>query len=133
MVLLHEVLLVVNSAWFCEEAVLDSGDVAVGGDDHPSDAGRPSPRANEVPHNAGANAIAFPRVPLTDPRIPRVCVSVQVLLEGRGAAAGRLGCCPQRDPLWPDLTVRQHLEAYAALRGMWKGDTAVRVGRYKAK
>ncbi|NXY75911.1 ABCA8 protein, partial [Glareola pratincola] len=58
-----------------------------------------------------------------------VCVSVQVLLEGRGAAAGRLGCCPQRDPLWPDLTVHQHLEAYAALRGMWKGDRAVSIGR----
>ncbi|NXN38220.1 ABCA9 protein, partial [Rhinoptilus africanus] len=53
----------------------------------------------------------------------------EVLLEGRGAAAGRLGCCLQRDPLWPDLTVHQHLEAYAALRGMWKGDTALSIGR----
>ncbi|KAM6343887.1 ATP-binding cassette sub-family A member 9-like [Alca torda] len=53
----------------------------------------------------------------------------EVLPEGRGAAARRLGCCPQRDALWPDLTVHQHLEAYAALRGMWKGDTAVSIGR----
>ncbi|NXF30458.1 ABCA9 protein, partial [Nyctibius bracteatus] len=32
------------------------------------------------------------------------------------------GCCPQQDPLWPDLTVHQHLEVYAAVRGMRKED-----------
>ncbi|NWH66422.1 ABCA9 protein, partial [Geococcyx californianus] len=57
----------------------------------------------------------------------------QVLLEERDAAAsslgqgssGRLGCCPQQDPLWPSLTVHQHLETYAAVRGMRKEDAAV--------
>ncbi|NXP06459.1 ABCA9 protein, partial [Thinocorus orbignyianus] len=39
------------------------------------------------------------------------------------------GCCPQQDPLWPDLTVHQHLESYTALRGMWKGETAVTISR----
>ncbi|XP_053939049.1 ATP-binding cassette sub-family A member 10 isoform X2 [Cuculus canorus] len=61
----------------------------------------------------------------------------EVLLEGWGAAAsspgqgspGRLGCCPQRDPLWPNLTVQQHLEAYAAVRGMRKEDAAVIISR----
>ncbi|NWW85024.1 ABCA9 protein, partial [Rhynochetos jubatus] len=39
------------------------------------------------------------------------------------------GCCPQQDPLWPDLTVHQHLEAYAAVRGMRKEDAAVTISR----
>ncbi|KFW03610.1 ATP-binding cassette sub-family A member 9, partial [Eurypyga helias] len=42
---------------------------------------------------------------------------------------GSLGCCPQQDPLWPDLTVLQHLEAYAAVRGMRKEDAAVTISR----
>ncbi|KFW91407.1 ATP-binding cassette sub-family A member 9 [Phalacrocorax carbo] len=61
----------------------------------------------------------------------------EVLLRGRDAAApspgqgglGRLGCCPQRDPLWPDLTVRQHLEVYAAVRGVREEDAPAIVSR----
>ncbi|XP_014807760.1 PREDICTED: ATP-binding cassette sub-family A member 9-like isoform X2 [Calidris pugnax] len=56
----------------------------------------------------------------------------EVLLKGWGAATsppGCLGCCPQRDPLWPDLTVLQHLEVYAALRGMWKEEAPVHISR----
>ncbi|NXJ90166.1 ABCAA protein, partial [Corythaixoides concolor] len=64
-------------------------------------------------------------------------VFVQVLLQGRDAAApspgqgstGCQGCCPQRDPLWPDLTVHQHLETYAAIRGMRKEDATVIISR----
>ncbi|NXJ43285.1 ABCA9 protein, partial [Ciconia maguari] len=47
---------------------------------------------------------------------------------GQGSP-GRLGCCPQQDPLWPALTVHQHLEAYAAVRGMRKEDAAVIISR----
>ncbi|NXI91935.1 ABCA9 protein, partial [Psophia crepitans] len=47
---------------------------------------------------------------------------------GQGSLGG-LGCCPQQDPLWPDLTVLQHLEAYAAVRGMRKEDAAVIISR----
>ncbi|NXK49648.1 ABCA9 protein, partial [Chauna torquata] len=60
----------------------------------------------------------------------------EVLLQGCNTAAspgqgspGRLGCCPQEDPLWPDLTVHQHLEAYTAVRGMRKEDAAVLISR----
>ncbi|KAM9222038.1 ATP-binding cassette sub-family A member 9-like [Leptosomus discolor] len=61
----------------------------------------------------------------------------EVLLKGHDGAVsspgqgspGCLGCCPQQDPLWPDLTVHQHLEAYAAVRGMRKGDAAVIISR----
>ncbi|NXI63375.1 ABCA8 protein, partial [Anseranas semipalmata] len=57
----------------------------------------------------------------------------EVLLQGCDAAGSpgqsSLGCCPQEDPLWPDLTVHQHLEAYAAVRGMRKEDAAVLISR----
>uniref|UniRef100_A0A8C6KAS6 Uncharacterized protein n=1 Tax=Melopsittacus undulatus TaxID=13146 RepID=A0A8C6KAS6_MELUD len=40
-----------------------------------------------------------------------------------------LGYCPQEDPLWPDLTVHQHLQVYAAVKGVPKEDTAAVVNR----
>uniref|UniRef100_A0A8C3BZ90 ATP binding cassette subfamily A member 10 n=1 Tax=Cairina moschata TaxID=8855 RepID=A0A8C3BZ90_CAIMO len=40
-----------------------------------------------------------------------------------------LGHCPQEDPLWPDLTVHQHLQVYAAVKGVRKEDTAAAVNR----
>ncbi|NXT47435.1 ABCA9 protein, partial [Pluvianellus socialis] len=63
---------------------------------------------------------------------PETCVFVQVLLKGCDAVVcppGHLGCCPQQDPLWPDLTVHQHLETYAAVRGMRKEDAALTISR----
>lgn len=29
-----------------------------------------------------------------------------------------LGYCPQHDALWKNITVREHLECYAAIRGV---------------
>ncbi|KAM6193881.1 ATP-binding cassette sub-family A member 10-like isoform 1-T1 [Sarcoramphus papa] len=40
-----------------------------------------------------------------------------------------LGYCPQEDPLWPDLTVHEHLLLYAAVKGVCKEDTAAAVNR----
>ncbi|NWV20454.1 ABCA9 protein, partial [Origma solitaria] len=37
------------------------------------------------------------------------------------------GRCPQQDPLWPHLTVLQHLEAFAAIRGMREKDAALAI------
>uniref|UniRef100_A0A803XWZ7 ABC transporter domain-containing protein n=1 Tax=Meleagris gallopavo TaxID=9103 RepID=A0A803XWZ7_MELGA len=54
----------------------------------------------------------------------------EVLLQGCRAVV--LGCCPQEDPLWLDLTVLQHLEAYAAVRGVRGEDAAVLISRYAA-
>ncbi|XP_065503843.1 ATP-binding cassette sub-family A member 9-like isoform X2 [Caloenas nicobarica] len=56
----------------------------------------------------------------------------EVMLTGWDAdvpSLGSLGCCPQRDPLWPDLTVQQHLETYAAVRGMRREDRALITSR----
>lgn len=61
---------------------------------------------------------------------PQSCVSVQVLLRAHDEAPlspGSLGWCPQLDPLWPHLTVLQHLEAFAAVRGMREEDAALAI------
>lgn len=60
----------------------------------------------------------------------------QVLLQKREGVTcclqDHLGHCPQEDPLWPDLTVHQHLQVYAAVKGVRKEDTAAAVNRYGA-
>lgn len=33
-----------------------------------------------------------------------------------------LGYCPQHDALWKNITVREHIECYAAIRGVPKQD-----------
>ncbi|KAM8992316.1 ATP-binding cassette sub-family A member 10-like [Ara ararauna] len=61
----------------------------------------------------------------------------QVLMKkGNGAtshlqdhAPSFLGYCPQEDPLWPDLTVYQHLQVYAAVKGVSKEHMAAAVNR----
>uniref|UniRef100_A0A674K9F4 ABC transporter domain-containing protein n=1 Tax=Terrapene triunguis TaxID=2587831 RepID=A0A674K9F4_9SAUR len=45
---------------------------------------------------------------------------------------GFLGHCPQENPLWPNLTVQQHLEVYAAVKGLRKEDAVVTIKRYVA-
>uniref|UniRef100_A0A8B9FTC0 ABC transporter domain-containing protein n=1 Tax=Amazona collaria TaxID=241587 RepID=A0A8B9FTC0_9PSIT len=47
----------------------------------------------------------------------------------QGHAPSFLGYCPQEDPLWPDLTVHQHLQVYAAVKGVSKEHTAAAVNR----
>uniref|UniRef100_A0A8C5JYU5 ATP-binding cassette, sub-family A member 8a n=1 Tax=Jaculus jaculus TaxID=51337 RepID=A0A8C5JYU5_JACJA len=55
----------------------------------------------------------------------------QVLLNGssRGDDLGFLGYCPQENNLWPNLTVREHLEVFAAVKGLSKGDAMVAITR----
>ncbi|XP_025052017.1 ATP-binding cassette sub-family A member 10 [Alligator sinensis] len=61
----------------------------------------------------------------------------QVLAKGKDAAGsqleasipGFLGYCPQENPLWPTLTVQEHLEVYAAVKGLRKEDAAVAINR----
>ncbi|NWX98625.1 ABCAA protein, partial [Nothoprocta ornata] len=61
----------------------------------------------------------------------------QVLMLRRDGASSHLqdhtpdflGCCPQEDPLWPNLTVQDHLEAYAAVKGVRKEDMAAAINR----
>lgn len=34
-----------------------------------------------------------------------------------------LGYCPQHDALWKNVTIKEHIECYAAIRGVSKADT----------
>lgn len=58
--------------------------------------------------------------------------SWQVLLKGssEGDPLRFLGYCPQENALWPNLTVREHLEVFAAVKGLRKADAAVAITRY---
>lgn len=49
-----------------------------------------------------------------------------------GDSLGFLGYCPQENVLWPSLSVREHLEVFAAIKGMEKGDATVSITRYMA-
>ncbi|XP_058417428.1 ATP-binding cassette sub-family A member 9 [Diceros bicornis minor] len=40
---------------------------------------------------------------------------------------GFLGYCPQENALWPNLTVKEHLEVFAAVKGLRKGDATVAI------
>uniref|UniRef100_A0A452GA97 ATP binding cassette subfamily A member 9 n=1 Tax=Capra hircus TaxID=9925 RepID=A0A452GA97_CAPHI len=55
----------------------------------------------------------------------------QVLLAGGsgGAPPGFLGYCPQESALWPSLTVREHLEVSAAVKGLRRADAAAAIAR----
>ncbi|XP_032768196.1 ATP-binding cassette sub-family A member 9 [Rattus rattus] len=55
----------------------------------------------------------------------------QVFLKGSsgGAALGFLGYCPQENVLWPNLTVKEHLEVYAAVKGLRKKEAMVTITR----
>uniref|UniRef100_A0A8C5R4C7 ABC transporter domain-containing protein n=1 Tax=Leptobrachium leishanense TaxID=445787 RepID=A0A8C5R4C7_9ANUR len=43
-------------------------------------------------------------------------------LQKSDSSTAFLGYCPQSSPLWPNLTVKEHLEIYAAVKGMKKED-----------
>ncbi|XP_045670013.1 ATP-binding cassette sub-family A member 9 isoform X3 [Ursus americanus] len=53
----------------------------------------------------------------------------QVILTGNseGDSLGFLGYCPQENVLWPNLSVREHLEVFAAIKGLKKGDATVTI------
>ena len=43
-----------------------------------------------------------------------------------------LGYCPQENVLWPSLTTREHLEVFAAVKGLRRADARVAISRYCA-
>ncbi|XP_053149567.1 ABC-type organic anion transporter ABCA8B-like isoform X2 [Hemicordylus capensis] len=59
----------------------------------------------------------------------------QVLIKRADAAAteedtaGFLGYCPQENALWPNLTMKEHLEIYAAVKGIRKDAAAIAINR----
>ncbi|KAM6174538.1 ATP-binding cassette sub-family A member 6 [Erethizon dorsatum] len=61
----------------------------------------------------------------------------EVELKGCGSVLGDqgedmvkfLGYCPQENVLWPKLTMKEHLEVFAAVKGLSKGDAAIVISR----
>ncbi|XP_044777781.1 ABC-type organic anion transporter ABCA8-like [Neomonachus schauinslandi] len=55
----------------------------------------------------------------------------QVLLKGSSGegSLGFLGYCPQENVLWPNLTMKEHLEVFAAIKGLRKADAAITISR----
>jgi ABC-type multidrug transport system ATPase subunit len=44
-----------------------------------------------------------------------------------------LGYCPQENVLWPMLTMKEHLEVYAAVKGLRKGEAAIVISWYSSQ
>ncbi|XP_076791657.1 ABC-type organic anion transporter ABCA8B isoform X2 [Arvicanthis niloticus] len=55
----------------------------------------------------------------------------QVLLKGSGEGDTLefLGYCPQENALWPNLTVREHLEVFAAVKGLSRSHATIAITR----
>lgn len=56
---------------------------------------------------------------------------VQVILKrsSGGSPLEFLGYCPQENVLWPNLKVKEHLEVFAAVKGLRKGDAATTISQ----
>nr|BAE00316.1 unnamed protein product [Macaca fascicularis] len=64
------------------------------------------------------------------------CAGVVVLQDSRTSVRQQhdnslkfLGYCPQENSLWPKLTMKEHLELYAAVKGLGKEDAALSISR----
>ena len=57
-----------------------------------------------------------------------ICSRVQVYVAGYDVskhpleAFQRMGYCPQKDALWPDVTLEEHLTLFARIRGVPWGE-----------
>ncbi|GAB1297013.1 ATP-binding cassette sub-family A member 6 [Apodemus speciosus] len=47
----------------------------------------------------------------------------------RGDGTAEFGYCPQENVLWPILTVKEHLEVYATVKGLRKEDAVIAISR----
>uniref|UniRef100_A0A6I8MZG4 ABC transporter domain-containing protein n=1 Tax=Ornithorhynchus anatinus TaxID=9258 RepID=A0A6I8MZG4_ORNAN len=82
---------------------------------------------------AGKSTLLRMIVGETAPSAGKVILKQNELVSGsvRGDKERRFpGYCPQAEALWPDFTVREHLEVYAAVKGMTKEDTSAAITRY---
>lgn len=53
-----------------------------------------------------------------DEMLQQVQVAGHEIISNQSEAFQALGYCPQHDALWRNITVREHLEAYAIIRGI---------------
>ncbi|KAL1502488.1 hypothetical protein ABEB36_007623 [Hypothenemus hampei] len=60
----------------------------------------------------------------------KVFIGGQSITSNLNSAFQLLGYCPQHDALWRNITVREHLETYAAIRGVSSKDINKIINRY---
>lgn len=58
----------------------------------------------------------------TYPTTGQVQIGGHDVIVNKADAFKTLGYCPQHDALWKTLTVKEHLEVYAAIRGVQPKD-----------
>ncbi|XP_030062729.1 ATP-binding cassette sub-family A member 9-like [Microcaecilia unicolor] len=78
------------------------------------------------PNGAGKTTTVFMLTGETTPSAGQVFIRKKDTDEG---STGFLGYCAQDNCLWPHITVKAHLEIYAAVRGIKKEDTDVVIKR----
>ncbi|XP_038612933.1 ATP-binding cassette sub-family A member 9-like [Tachyglossus aculeatus] len=81
---------------------------------------------------AGKSTLLRMIVGETTPSAGKVILKQNELVSGslRGDEERRFPAyCPQEEALWPDFTVREHLEVYAAVKGMTKEDATASITR----
>ncbi|GAB1297011.1 ABC-type organic anion transporter ABCA8A [Apodemus speciosus] len=85
----------------------------------------------ETKPSAGQTPSTFFSSPDTNMAIQQDNDLNEVLLKGNstGDTPGFLGYCPQENALWLNLTVREHLEIFAAVKGMRKSDADLAITR----
>ncbi|XP_063368836.1 cholesterol transporter ABCA5-like [Cydia amplana] len=66
----------------------------------------------------------------TRPTCGSVMLGGQSVCDNAASAFQVLGYCPQHDALWKNVTIREHIECYAAIRGVSKSDIPKIVDAY---
>ena len=82
------------------------------------------------PNGAGKTTAISMLTGLLEPSAGAAHFFGQDVLSGSQAAARKsMGVCPQHDVLWPELTVKEHLDTFAAIKGVPARDVAGEVNK----
>lgn len=83
---------------------------------------------SSMPYRAGKSTLFNILAGITQPSSGNAYINGFCLRSEMSRIRESLGVCPQHDVLWPDLTVREHLQLYARLKAI-KGTCVPEVSR----
>ena len=81
------------------------------------------------PNGAGKTTAISMLTGLVEPTAGSATFFGQDMLTSQASARGSLGVCPQHDVLWPELTVKEHLDTFAAIKGVPRAALAAEVAK----